>query len=452
MGLKIVSRRSLGTQPVYDIGLAQDHNFLLHTGLVASNCFNKSHSTAYGYVTFQTAYLKANYPVEYMAALLTVNSSNQDKVQKYIANCQAMGIEVELPDVNRSGEDFTPLESRILFGLSAIRNVGEGPIRQIIKARSEGGPFQNLADFCDRVDTVVRNKRVLESLIHCGALDKLEPQANRRQMASDLPLVLDWAQSRARDRDSGQGNLFDLGGSLGNDGGNTAGSFESAPKAEPVVDYTSQDRLRREKELLGFYVSDHPLKTVRRSSWVLAPVNVSDMGDYVDYKGTVSAIVMLPEVKPVVTKKGDRMAIVTMEDLSGQIDAVVFPKAFERVGEQINSDARLMVWGKVDRRDEQLQFIIEDAEPVEEVRMVMVEIDARSANDVQEQHRLRTILQGNQGDRDQAKVPVVAIIHSDHRRQFVRLGPQFRVQDPNQTVQALLEHNFQARVSALVNP
>ncbi len=449
---KIIARRSLGIQPVYDIGLAQDHNFLLSTGLVASNCFNKSHSTAYGYVTFQTAYLKANYPVEYMAALLTVNSGNQDKVQKYIANCQAMGIEVELPDINRSGEDFTPVGDRILFGLAGIRNVGEGPVRQIIATRQEGGPFKGLADFCDRVETSVRNKRVLESLIHCGALDKLEPQANRRQMAEDLPLILDWAQSRAKDRDSGQGNLFDFGGSLGSGAAAPPATFESAPKATPVIDYASQERLRREKELLGFYVSDHPLKTVRRSSWVLAPVNVSDMGDYVDYKGTVSAIVMLPEVKPVITKKGDRMAILIMEDLSGQIDAVVFPKAFERIGEQINADARLMVWGKVDRRDEQLQFIIEDAEPVEAVRMVMVELEARSAHDVQEQHRLRTILQNSQGDRDQAKVPVVAIIHHEQRRQFVRLGAQFRVQDPNQTVQALLEHNFQARISALVNP
>lgn len=447
---KIIARRSLGHQRVYDIGVSQDHNFLLSNGLVASNCFNKSHSTAYGYVTFQTAYLKANYPVEYMAALLTVNSSNQDKVQKYIANCQAMGIEVELPNINRSGEDFTPLQDRILFGLSAIRNVGEGPIRQILEVRQQGGDFQSLADFCDRVDGSVRNKRVLESLIHCGAFDLLEPQANRRQMAEDLPLILEWAQSRAKDRDMGQGNLFDLGGSSPSLTGGPS-TFKSAPKAPSVADYAPQERLSREKELLGFYVSDHPLKAVNRASWILAPVNLSDLGDYGDHKGTVSAIVMVPEVKVVITKKGDRMALLILEDLSGQVDGVVFPKAFERIGSHLHNDARLMVWGKAERRDEQIQLVVEDAEPVEMVRMVMVELNVPMANNVQEQYRLKTVLQQSQGDPDLAKVPVVAVIHADQRRQFVRLGTQFRVQNPEQTVQALLEQNFQARVAPLIS-
>jgi hypothetical protein len=140
---KIISRQSLGVQPVYDIGVAQDHNFLLANSLVASNCFNKSHSTAYGFVTFQTAYLKANYPVEYMAALLTSNSGDQDKVQMHIANCIAMGIEVLPPDVNRSLVDFTPEDKSILFGLSAVRNVGLGAIECILKNREEDGPFKS---------------------------------------------------------------------------------------------------------------------------------------------------------------------------------------------------------------------------------------------------------------------------------------------------------------------
>lgn len=144
--VKIVSRQSLGMQPVYDIGVAHDHNFLLADGTVASNCFNKSHSTAYGFVTFQTAYLKANYPVEYMAALLTSNSGDQDKVQMHIANCISMGIEVLPPDINHSLVDFTPEGRNILFGLSAVRNVGLGAIECIIKTRDEGGPFKSLAE------------------------------------------------------------------------------------------------------------------------------------------------------------------------------------------------------------------------------------------------------------------------------------------------------------------
>ncbi|NET61449.1 MAG: trans-splicing intein-formed DNA polymerase III subunit alpha C-terminal partner DnaE-C, partial [Symploca sp. SIO2E6] len=133
--VKIIGRKSLGNQPVYDIGVEQDHNFILANGTVAANCFNKSHSTAYGYVTYQTAYLKANYPVEYMAALLTASSGNSDKVQKYIATCSTMLIEVEPPDINRSDLDFTPVSQKILFGLSAIRNLGQGAIECILEAR-----------------------------------------------------------------------------------------------------------------------------------------------------------------------------------------------------------------------------------------------------------------------------------------------------------------------------
>jgi DNA polymerase-3 subunit alpha len=417
----------------------------------AEYCFNKSHSTAYGYVTFQTAYLKAHYPVEYMAALLTVNSSNQDKVQKYIANCGTMRINVEPPDINRSGVDFTPVGEQILFGLSAVRNVGQGAIESILATREEGGPFKSLGDLCDRVDPAVRNRRVLDALIHCGALDVLEPKGNRKQLAQDLPLVLDWAQSRSKDRESGQGSIFDFLGGFGNTTTVTSiPAFESAPKAAPVEDYSQQERLSREKELLGFYVSDHPLKAVRQAGRLLAPVNLGELEEFVNNQATVSAIVMLPEVKPVVTKKGDKMAILILEDLSGKVDGVVFPKAFEHIGQHIQADARLMVWGKIDRRDEQVQFVVEDAEPIEAVRMVMVELDIKTAQDIQQQHRLSTVLLDSQGNKDQAKIPVVAMIQSGHQRQFVRLSMQYRVENPEVAVQALQQANFQARTVALI--
>jgi DNA polymerase III subunit alpha len=149
--VKVIARQSLGIQPVYDIGMAKDHNFLLADRFVASNCFNKSHSTAYAYVTYQTAFLKANYPVEYMAALLTANSGDQDKVTKYLSNCeQTLSIKVEPPDINRSNINFTPVmgQKSILFGLSAIKNVGEGAIEAILASRQEGGEFSSLADLC----------------------------------------------------------------------------------------------------------------------------------------------------------------------------------------------------------------------------------------------------------------------------------------------------------------
>jgi DNA polymerase-3 subunit alpha len=413
--------------------------------LFAEYCFNKSHSTAYGYVTYQTAYLKANYPVEYMAALLTANSGDQDKVQKYIATCMSMGIPVEPPDINRSGVDFTPLKDSILFGLSAVRNVGEGAIESVLIARDKGGKFKSLADLCDRVDSRAVNRRALEALILCGALDCIEP--NRRQLTQDLELVLDWAQSRAKDRAIGQGNLFDLFGG-GSTSTATTNGFESAPKAPTTEDYPPQEKLKLEKELLGFYISDHPLKSVQQAAKVLAPINLSDLADKPD-NVTLSAIVMISSIKPIVTKKGDRMAVLQIEDLTGQADAVVFPKSFERLSHYIQVDTRLMVWGKVDRRDDRNQFIIEDAEPIEEVRMVMVELDSQIAADITKQHHLRTVLLKQRNEDEQGKIPVIAVVSGSDRREIVRLGAQFRVYDHQATVSALLKAGFQARASSL---
>jgi DNA polymerase-3 subunit alpha len=417
----------------------------------AEYCFNKSHSTAYGFVTFQTAYLKANYPVEYMAALLTANSGDQDKVQMHIANCLSMGIEVLPPDINKSRVDFTPEDQQILFGLSAVRNVGLGAIECILQSRDEDGPFGSLAELCDRVDLHAVNRRALEALILCGALDTINP--NRNQLTQDLEFVIDWAQSRAKDREIGQGNLFDmvLGGGEDNQSKAATGGYETAPKAPEIADFDPQEKLRQEKELLGFYISDHPLKSVQRPARILAPINLSELHEQPD-NITLSAIVILAGVKPVITKKGDRMAIVQLEDLTGQAEAVVFPKSYERVGQYIEVDQRLMIWGKVDRRDDRVQFIIDDAEPIEDVRMVMIELDSNLAGDIEQQHRLRNVIRNNQGDDPKyARVPVIAVIGTNQKRQFVRLGAQFRVKDPDATVNALAKADFKARATPLIS-
>ena len=459
--MKIVNRKSLGIQPVFDIGLAQDHNFLLDNGYIASNCFNKSHSVAYGYVTYQTAYLKANYPVEYMAALLSSVSGDQDKVQRYIANCRSMAIDVLPPDVNSSGEDFTPRGQQILFGLAAIKNLGAGPIAAILQAREEGGAFTSLADLCSRLDSRSLNKKALEALIQTGALDLLEP--NRHQLMSDLDITMEWASRRAKELASGQGNLFDFFGES-----NNTKAFDTAPTSRPVPDYSSQEKLKMEKELLGFYISDHPLSTVSRSARLMAPINLCDIPDSSETR-VVTAIALILDIKEVITKKGDPMAILQLEDLTGSIEAVVFPKTHEKVKHLLQKDNRLMVWGKIDRRDEQTQLIIDNMQPIESVRMVRVELTREQASDRQILQQLKSALNpnpsssnatsngngnskyGNYGrnEPDQSgKIPVIASV--EYMPKLVRLGNQFWVEDEETAVKSLRQAGFKADCDALL--
>ena len=418
--------------------------------LFAEYCFNKSHSTAYGAVTYQTAYLKAHYPVAYMAALLTVNAGTTDKVQRYISNCNAMGIEVMSPDVNASGVDFTPKGERILFGLSAVRNLGDGAIRNLISAREADGPFGSLADLCDRIPGHTLNRRALESLIHSGSLDSLEPKANRAQLMADLDLILDWSSSRAKDRASGQGNLFDLlGGAAASAADGGPGDISTAPKAAPVADYPPTEKLRLEKELVGFYLSDHPLKQLGRPIRLLSAVGLGSLEEQAD-KARVSVVAMVPEIRQVTTRKGDRMAVLQLEDLSGSCEAVVFPKTYARLADHLMVDARLVVWGSIDRRDERVQLIVDDCRAIDDLKVLMVDLLAEEASDIAVQHRLRECLQLHRNELEQGgmRVPVVARVCYQSESRYVRLGHQFCVNDAGAAMTTLNGQAFKASLSS----
>ncbi|MEN9205485.1 MAG: hypothetical protein Q6K99_08035 [Thermostichales cyanobacterium BF4_bins_65] len=437
--VKIVARRHLGSRRVYDLGVAQDHNFLTVEGLVASNCFNKSHSTAYGFVTYQTAYLKAHYPTEYMAALLSSVSGDHDKVQKYIAYCQAAGIPVQPPDINRSELDFTVAGKTIIFGLGGIKNVGEAAITTILSVRKQGGPFQSLADFCQRVDSRAVNKRALEALIGAGAFDSLG--ANRKQMIAYLEPLLEWAGEQAKARAVGQGSLFDLLGS-----GPTQGGFSTLPPPPQVEDFEPAEKLKLEKELLGFYVSDHPLKGVQPLARLMAPLPLEQMGQAAG-DTVVVCLVLLTGLKTVTTKKGERMAILQVEDLSGSCEAVVFPKAYERLHPYLAVDQRLFLWGKVDQRDEHSQLIVEQVQPVETMAFVVVNLEPEQASHIQTLHRLQSLLTApdNQGIR----IPVIAVVGQGSHCRWVRLGCRYGVADGEGTVRALRQEGFAARLLKL---
>ncbi len=428
-----------------DSGLAND--LFDQMVLFAEYCFNKSHSTAYGAVTFQTAYLKAHYPVAYMAALLTVNSGSSDKVQRYISNCNSMGIEVISPDINASGIDFTPVGNKILFGLSAIRNLGETAIRQLITSRENEGNFVSLADICDRLPTNALNRRGLESLIHCGALDGIDPDSNRAQLISDLDLIIDWASSRARDRISGQGNLFDLSVQNNDESQNNA-DLSTAPKAPKVADYSPTEKLKLEKELVGFYLSDHPLKQLSLPAKLIAPIGLGSIEELPD-KSKVSVIAMISEMRQVTTRKGDRMAILQIEDLTGSCEAVVFPKSYARLSDHLVGEARLLIWASVDRRDDRVQLIVDDCRAIDDLRLLLVELLPDQATDIEIQHRLRECLYQNRPAKDEfgVRVPVVAALRDGSSVRYVRLGHQFCVRDTNEAVNSLKQLSFKASCS-----
>ncbi|MGY6530024.1 MAG: helix-hairpin-helix domain-containing protein [Cyanobacterium sp.] len=446
--VKIVKRRSHGIQKVYDIGVRKDHNFILKNGLVASNCFNKSHSTAYAYVTYQTAYLKANYPVEYMSALMSASSDSQEKVEKYRENCLKMGIEVLSPNINYSQKDFTPQGEKIIFGLSAIKNLGENAIENILEAREEaGGKFEDMGDFIGRINLKTVNKRALETLVYAGAFDTIH--SNRKQLLEGLELLISWSQKRQQEKESGQLNMLDLLPTESETNSNHV-VYANAPQLPKVEDFSAQEKLKSEKEYLGFYVSEHPLKPLIDKAQILAPVNIADLPQQKARK-KICVVVMLTMIKPHIDKNGNTMAFLTAEDISGQVDAIVFASTYDEVKNQLREDTPVIIWGKADKnkKDDKPQIIVDFIEVIEQVKMVLINLTFNQADDPKLQGKLKSILQEQSGEKNKAKIPVFALIHDLQERIFIRLGHNYWVQNAENTVNALKNAGFDASTQSL---
>ncbi len=316
--------------------------------------FNKAHATCYGLIAYQTAYLKANYPVEYMTSVLSAFRDNTDKVAGAIAECRRLGIEVLGPDTHHSHVDFTVEGDSIRFGLLAIKNVGEGAIRSIIEARDEGGPFTSLADFCARIDLRLANKRVLESLIKVDALRSLGHPA---ALLDGLDDAMAFGQTRARDRETGQGSLFEMLGT------------EDTTLEHPLpvrTEVPSRERLRWEKELLGLYLSDHPLGEL--SAEMARYVNAwsVEVGEPLDQQRVVVGG-MAVGIRRVITRNRESMAVVTLEDLQGSVDVVVFPRTYAEVGHKLTDDAVLLFAGRVDHKGDETVVLADTVWTWEEV-------------------------------------------------------------------------------------
>lgn len=308
--------------------------------------FNKAHTAGYGLVSYWTAYLKANYPAEYMAALLTSVQDDKDKSAVYLGECRRMGIKVLPPDVNESGGAYAARGSDIRFGLSAIRNVGDGVVESIVATRRAKGHFTDFHDFVAKVDVSVCNRRVVESLIKAGAFDSLGH--TRKGLAAVHELVIDSAVDIKRAEAAGQ---FDLFGGLGGGDGESAGLAERTPV--PVGEWDKSVLLAHEREMLGLYVSDHPLNGLEHALAQLADRSIASLlADDSLESAIITVAGLVTTVQRKTTKKGSAWAIASLEDLDGSVDVMVFPQTYNSVATKLVEDSVVSVRARVERSDE----------------------------------------------------------------------------------------------------
>jgi len=372
--------------------------------------FNKSHAACYALIAYQTAWLRANHPCEYMAALVSSVMNTKDRVPFYVNACNEMGIEVLPPDVNESQVDFAVVGGKIRFGLNAVKGVGEGAARALIAARQEGGPFESIWDFAERVDPSVSNKRVLEALVKCGALP-----GPRKGMLEVLEQAVAWGQKQQADRLAGQGSIFDLGP-----------VEDERPRHHPQVpsgEFEKNELLRLEKEVLGLYVSEHPLSGIRdqlrrKSDATIAELDRRRDGETVTVGGIVSSL------RHMTTKRGDPMVFLRLEDVTGGVETVVFNSTYEKARELCTTDRILIVKGRVDRKEGETKLVameVEAFEAVPEKREVRLKIDATKAR-AGTIRELAALIKDFPGDS-----PVYADLLTSQGRKTYAFGPQYRV-------------------------
>jgi len=391
--------------------------------------FNKSHSAAYALIAFQTAYLKAHYPVEFMASLLTSEVDTTDKIVKYIAECRDMGIEVLPPDVNESWRDFTIVDDRIRFGLAAIKNVGTGSIESILAERERGGAYRSLFDFCRRVDLRRVNKRVLESLIKSGAFDFTK--ASRAQMILALDDAVDRAQSFQKARESKQLGIF-------------AQSEEENPEGSEqkdlpeVEEWPENQLLAFEKEAVGFYITSHPLARFEKE--IKLHTHEDTMSILTKHNGSeVTICGVASSVKEIQTRKGDRMAFLSLEDMKGFVEVILFPDVFQASLPYLRGDDPLVVRGVLDMEEENPKIKAAEVLPLSrssEAPVSKVHLILKSPGIARDQLvELKRILLENKGDR----AAVLHLIVPNQGETIIRLPIKV---DPSSALLASLEAAF----------
>jgi DNA polymerase-3 subunit alpha len=376
--------------------------------------FNKSHAACYALISYQTAWLKAHHPREYMAALISSVMNTKDRVPFYVNACHEMGVEVLPPDVNHSHIDFAVVEGKIRFGLNAVKNVGEPAARAIVAERETGGPFTSIWDFVERVDVQAVNKRALESLVKCGALDGLG--ASRMGMLAVVEQAVQWGGARQADRLAGQSSIFDLDES----------PVDERPRHHPTIppgEFDRNELLKLEKEVLGLYVSDHPLSAIRDQLRRKIDTSMTELaarrdGDIVTVGGIVS------ELKQTTTKKGDPMVFLTLDDVVGSVETVVFNSVYASSREHLLTDQVLVVKGRVDHKEGETKLIALEVTPFEatpERTAVHLKLDARTAR-AGILRELAGLLRDYPGD-----AAVFVAMQTSGGAKTYEFGPQFKV-------------------------
>jgi DNA polymerase-3 subunit alpha len=400
----------------------------------ADYSFNKSHAACYGLIAYRTAYLKANYPAEYMAAVISSVMNTKDKVPFFVNRCEEMGIEVLPPDVNSSDHDFVVYEKAIRFGLDAVKNVGHSAVEAILRAR-EDSPVASIWDFCERVDARAVNKRAIECLIKCGALDSTG--ATRKGMLEALPAAQSAGQKAQEDAQLGQGSIFDFGDGGGQDGGEAGSSSQHRPPIS-ASEFERRELLAIEKETLGTYLSSHPLSEVREALRARVDCSLSELAGKPDGAWvTVGGIVA--ESKKIRTKNGNQMMFATLDDVEGQVEMLVFKADQAESAQTIVTDAVVLVRGRIDHKDRgETKLVVQEAERFEP-GSEEIAAASKAASAPSEPLRLRASAAALGGpgffeelkavlEHHKGEAPVhLSIVEGDGSTREVRLGDEFRV-------------------------
>ena len=375
--------------------------------------FNKSHAASYALISYQTAYLKAHFPQEFMAALTSLEMGDTNKTYKNMAECRVHNIPVLPPDVNESGEDFTVRGQTIRFGLGAVKGIGSKAIEVIQEARQDG-PFTDVHDFCTRVQSAQANKRVMESLIKCGAFDSF--QTPRAQLLAGIEDVMRWAAQKA----SGHSNANQMGLFV------NGGADPAQPELPQTEEWSDIEKLNKERETLGFFITGHPLdKYVGRLHGVTSLTTADLKGRNHQEKVRLAGVVQSLKLKN--NKKGDRYATYTLEDKAGGVEVIVWPEAYRRHEAEVHSEQPVLVSGSLDVDEERCQIIANEIVPLDsvakaEVKQVHIQVSADSTTkeDIVE---LKTVLTKHQG---QCRT-FLHVLHADHSETIISLPEQLKV-------------------------